>query len=316
MTDGLVRAPALAADALDGRAYLASLLREGVRAGLLAPGEADRVLGEAMEILRGQAERLTMRRSSSLRAEIAQELFDSVLFTAGVALKACPSPEEALDALRTRPLGELFLAGQARIRRKVAAARLWHARLGEELFLSPNRFWRGSAVDGIGGFFAAYRPDFFAQRTIITADYPAYLPLPPLCGIEFIERYLDALFRENRFCRAFSPAAADAALRAYRADYAGIPMNLCGVLFASAAGCVLSRRPARSLSPDAELLARRFTDAPGIAAAFEGALPLLTEELALDARTVAYLARCIPSAAQDAARALALGHPELAFPSR
>ena len=316
MTGGVVRASALNAAALDGQAYLASLLREGVRAGALSQAEADRALYGAMEILREQAEKLTQRRSSSVRAEIAQELLDSVLFTAGVALKAYPTQEEAAAALRTLPFGDLFRAGQARIRRKLAAARLMHTRLAGELFLSPNVFWRGSAVDGIGGFFTAYRPDLFAQRTLITADYPTYLPLPPLCGIEFIERYLETLFWENRFCLAYSPGAADALLRGFRADYAEIPMNLYGVLLASSLGCVLSRRPARSLMPDTAYLARRFSDARELETALGAAAPLLCEELSLDARTAAYVTRSIPAAADGAARSLSLGHAGLAFPSR
>ena len=80
----------------------------------------------------------------------------------------------------------LEAAGQALISRKLDTARLLHARLKQNLFDSENVFYRGTIVDGIEGFFRAYRPAFFAQETHITADYP---PLNAVegTGIEFVE---------------------------------------------------------------------------------------------------------------------------------
>lgn len=186
---------------------LIPLTEYGLRHGLLTEDDLRRLRAESLPLLRCQAERLTGGRSSSLPAETAEALLDSVFYTVSLALKRCASPEEALTLLRQQPLDTLFAAGQKRLTRKVQAARLMHDELTRSLFSTPNAFYRTTLVDGIAGFFKLYRPALFAQETHITADYPLFLPLQNQTGIEFIERYLQNALCENGFLRCF-PAEA------------------------------------------------------------------------------------------------------------
>ena len=155
---------------------LIPLTEYGLRHGLLTEDDLRRLRAESLPLLRCQAERLTGGRSSSLPAETAGALLDSVFYTVSLALKRCASPEEALTLLRQQPLDTLFAAGQKRLTRKVQAARLMHDELTRSLFSTPNAFYRATLVDGIAGFFKLYRPALFAQETHITADY-ALIPM-------------------------------------------------------------------------------------------------------------------------------------------
>lgn len=112
-----------------------------------------------------------------MRTETAQALLDSVFYTLGIALKDFPTPDAALQGLKSRPLAALLTEGQDCIRRRVAAARARHRRLAGALFETENVFYRATAADGIRGFFRLYRPALFANETHITADYPLLLPL-------------------------------------------------------------------------------------------------------------------------------------------
>ena len=103
--------------ALDGQRYLASLLAEGLRTGLLTESDAGRVRDESLLLLREQAERWTDGRCGSIRAENAQALLETVFYAAGVSLRTRGTPEAAIAALRETPLRKLYETGQA--------ARLW-----------------------------------------------------------------------------------------------------------------------------------------------------------------------------------------------
>lgn len=226
---------------------LIPLTEYGLRHGLLTEDDLRRLRAESLPLLRRQAERLTGGRSSSLPAETAEALLDSVFYTVSLALKRCASPEEALTLLRQQPLDTLFAAGQKRLTRKVQAARLIHDELTRSLFSTPNAFYRATLVDGIAGFFKLYRPALFAQETHITADYPLFLPLQNQTGIEFIERYLQNALCENGFLRCFPAEAVHELICAQHADYALIPMNLLEPALTAALLCALDGLSANSL---------------------------------------------------------------------
>ncbi len=182
--------------------YLVSLLTEARRCGLLPQKEMERFQMDSLSLLAVQSERYSGGTSSSIRVEKAQELLAGIYYTVGTALKACPTPEAALDMLRQEPLAALFEAGQRRIQRKLHTARLLHRRLKRELFATPNVFYHATAVEGIDGFFKLYRPALFPQETHITADYPTFMERPELTGIEFIEAYCSSWIMRTAFCGA------------------------------------------------------------------------------------------------------------------
>lgn len=80
--------------------YLVSLLAEARRCGLLPQAEMERFQMDSLSLLAVQSERYNGGASSSIRVEKAQELLAGVYYTVGAALKACPTPEAALELLR------------------------------------------------------------------------------------------------------------------------------------------------------------------------------------------------------------------------
>ena len=291
---------------------LIPLTEYGLRHGLLTEDDLRRLRAESLPLLRCQAERLTGGHSSSLPAETAEALLDSVFYTVSLALKRCASPEEARTPLRQQPLDTLFAAGQKRLTRKVQAARLMHDELTRSLFSTPNAFYRATLVDGIAGFFKLYRPALYAQETHITADYPLFLPLQNQTGIEFIERYLQNALCENGFLRCFPAEAVHELICTQHADYALIPMNLLEPTLTAALLCALDGLPANSLrcAPDAAERLLRGRSAPDLSKRFAVVLPALCREIHCPPRFQSYLHRCLPALAAVLAQNHPLEKPE------
>lgn len=260
--NGLTNICAMDPAALRQGEYLASLLTEAQRCGLLSQSDMERFQMDSLSLLAVQSERYNGGASSSIRVEKAQELLAGIYYTVGVALKACPAPEEALALLRQEPLAALFEKGQRRIQRKLHTARLLHRRLKRELFSTPNVFYHATAVDGIDGFFKLYRPALFPQETHITADYPTFAQRPDLTGIEFIEAYLQQLDHENRFLRCFAPEAVYPLLCGVDVSYADLPINLYEPVALTALCCVVTGQPPETLSYDHKALAMRLSELP------------------------------------------------------
>ena len=195
--------------------------------------------------------------SGSVRIETATELLTSIFFVIGTALRAYPTENDVITALCTVPTAQLYADGQRRIQQKLQTARLLHHRLRQHLFVTPNVFYRATAIDAIGGFFKLYRPELFAHERHITADYPTFFGLPPLFGIAFIEQYQKDIAYENRFCRSFAPSCVDTLLREQQPRYAQTVMNLFSPVLTAAIGCVLTAQPIRQLQYDRAVLSAR-----------------------------------------------------------
>ena len=238
-------------ETLNERAYFSSFLQSALSFGLLNDSDSERIQNELLSLVSRQIERYNNGDSSSIRVETAQELTDSIFYTIGVFLKP-KAVSDALDAVKTRPLAQLFAAGQKMILRKVSVCKLSHVSLVRNLFQTSNEFYTSTVRDGIGGFFKLYRPETFAHRTIITADYPTMCGEGLLCGIEFIERYLHNLFFENAFLRHFSSETAHAFLSRYNPAYEKTPANLCEPILYTALLCELCNKDPLALSLTSE----------------------------------------------------------------
>ena len=169
-----------------------------------------------------------------MRIERAEELLESAMFSVSMALKVELTPEDALKKLKRTQIRTLFAEGQKLIGRKILICRAMHKKLCKQLFDTPNVFYRSTVIDGIAGFFKLYDPLFGGQILHITADYPTCLGRPGVCGIEFIESYLQRIRAENDFLRLFPAKNVHVFLEKLVPAYAETPMNLFEPVFGRA----------------------------------------------------------------------------------
>ena len=288
---------------LDERRYLITLSEKAAERGMLTDNDLVRIQSQLFALIARQADKLTRGESSSVTAETAVNLTESVFFTVGVRLKREGIPDRAAELLRDVPIEELFDGGMDCISRMMTAARRLQGEILGNFFDTPNVFYVGTARGGIDGFFKLYRPQFGAHEVHITADYPLLGTNPRLDGIEFIAAYLRGIAAENEFLMSFSPQKVHRLLSAaYGGDYAESPVNLCEPVLMSALCLTVLGRSPQGLDVaenEREALRRNFDTVPEdeLCAAFDSALSSLGETLSLSARTEGYLRRNLPKLA-------------------
>lgn len=241
-------------------AYFHLLLREAEQSGLLSAAALSNIKVQLVSLLAGQAQQYTGYENSSVRAETAERLLQSVCYTLGVALKGLPDTASGITALSEKPLAALFQTGQTYLTRRVSAA--W--RLYEKVRytrIPTGLLAYNDTLNGIHTFFSSYEPERFAQDAGGSIDYPLLLACPETGGVTFLYEYLRRLLLENRFCAGFSPQAIASVLRAHSPGYQELLLNISRQVLQNALGCVLAGRDVHTLhlsDDDRDYLAARL----------------------------------------------------------
>lgn len=289
---------------LDGREYMASLMAAALECGILSQTDAQRISGGLMALLQQQTDLLTAGRSSSVQVTRAQGLMASAAYAIGIELKHAQTADDAARLLASVPLKELHAQGIRRIKKEMGMAKLMQKRILSRLFPTPNHFYRGTIEGGVNGFFKLYRPQFGAQETHITADYPVCIGKIELCGIEFMVKYLSCIDAENAFMCRFDPEKVHRMMLSESREYADCPLNLFEPVFACAVGLMLLRRDPTGLDLshadvsrlEATLSAADEADAVRMVS---GAGAALSRGLELGSAADKYIGLCAPRIAQS-----------------
>ena len=286
-------------DKLNERYYFDSLTQQALSCGSLSETDMEHIQSDLLLLLAKQAEQYTNGKSSSIPNETAQKLLTSIVFIIGMQLKTFSSPENAVQALLHKPIGELFNNGMDILHRKMVTVRRLQRKITENLLDTPNVFYRSTVIDGINGFFKLYQPQFSAQEIHITADYPTYMGRPRLDGIEFIEQYLLCLQAENDFCVLFHSSDIHYLLCGLTQDYRSCPMNLFEPILLSTLGLVMLGRSPQRLDltqEDVSQLQNLFIgkSKKEICSILESTLTRLEQNITLSPRSQKYIRRCLP----------------------
>ena len=292
----------ISAESIHPKYYFQALIEQSASCGLLTDRDISAMQLELMTLLAEQTDQWSHGESSSIPTEKAQEMMASVMFVLGVQLKTYPTPEQAVELLKTKPLKSLFECGLKLVRSKMAISRRLQKQIADNLLNTPNVYYRSTIVDGINGFFKLYRPQFTAHEIHITADYPVLAGRPEVNGIEFIEQYLRCIEAENAFCRCFDAEDIHDLLCGLTPDYPQIPMNLFEPVLLSALGLILVNRNPVLLDlhqKDIDLLQQQFSGQPvhEIQDSLEKALLVLDWKIKLPQTAIEYAFFCMPGIA-------------------
>ena len=201
-----------------------------------------------MELLAGQIVRFTAGERSSVPAETARELMDSLCMTLQVQ-----NPAHARQLLHGNAAAALA-AGQKHLKYRWALCRqLWRraaktAPVWQNLALRETLESSGRAVAAK----AAYDVQFFAHELPCSIDYPLCNPMPEtLHGAEYLAEYLKRLCEENALLAAVDQAAAQRMAAASCPDYMALLVNLCEPTAVQLLGKSFLRSPLEPLELDA-----------------------------------------------------------------
>lgn len=196
MTD-IERSGALHLDDLDSEYYLVSLLKVASDRGLLSEKEFKRINDEVNSEIARVIIRSSHGKSSSIRSEVAMTIAESVTFTISMGLKKEPNPDLALKRLKADNILNIFLDGTKAISTKLKYIKHIYSIIKKDIVAVDNETYKGF-MPAIAGFIKKYNPDYTAHFTHITADYPVAINIEKLAGVEYIAKYIEAFYYENK----------------------------------------------------------------------------------------------------------------------
>ncbi len=211
----------------------------------------------------------------------------SINYTLGLFLKSLPNPERVAAELLETPLLVMYQKGSARISRKKHTARhFYEMAMANKLITLHYTYNATLKPEGIGQFFRLYDTDFAAQEIPASIDYQLCNPVTDLTGIEFIQKYLENLYLENKFCGNFNPFDLHCLLYGFDTGYPDLLINIFEIVFTTALGCVLIKRPVAKLdltADEVQSLRNRLAqdDAELIAFKLRQAMEVVCRELKL-----------------------------------
>lgn len=205
----------------------------------LSPEDALRAQEALWALLRRQA-RLYAPESSSLPAETAAALTESVLLTLGA--------DRDPRVLLAPDLPEKFRQGQRRLAQKLEISR----RLWQTAWATRPEAENRSLLDTLNSlkhFPDRYDLRFFAQEIPCDIDYQLSQPVPEtLRGVDYVNEWLRRLCLEQNFLDRFDPALVRAVLDRSCPDYRGLLINLYEPIAVNSLGLVLLGDDPRSLT--------------------------------------------------------------------
>lgn len=189
----------------------------------LTAEEKERMTYRLMALLAKQAERYTAGESSSIAADTAQELLESLQYTLFVAAGETDGNERLLNV----DLTDLTVLGREKLRQGLEhTKRLWEAvcRTAPDI----ENLYYADTLRGIGDYFGRYDLIFFAHMKPPCIDYPLLSPVDEsLQGITYTWEYLRRLLAENLLLSRLDAKAVQRVLRAMGMNKKDAYLNLC-----------------------------------------------------------------------------------------
>ena len=234
---------------LSGESYFSSILREAYVCGLLSDLDVENIQLQCIKLLADKSERYNGGQSSSIRVETAESIMKSNLYTIGLYLKSLPTPDCAVDQLKTAMISEMYKKGRELINVKFQTAKHIYKLAQKNKLISFNHAYNATiSANGIGIFFKSYDPAYEAHESPASIDYQLCNPVADLAGVEFMQKYLENLYLENQFCGNFAAEDIHHLLCGYDEGYKDLLINIFEQVLTAALGCLLANRDVAKLN--------------------------------------------------------------------
>ena len=237
---------------VDDKNYFLSLLEVSYTSGIIGERVFENIRNELIAVLADKCRKYTSNEIGSVRTELADELMKSITFTIGIYLKSFEDNEKAINELINTGIGNCLKCGEKRLKQMVKSSRLFYEQLKNSAVNIDNEIYNSTLFGGLGGFFKLYDTEFFAHEINITADYRTMIYPIGYHGIEFIRRYMEYIYIENKICKRFDERKIKRLLAYYAVDYESnvrdMELNICSVVLANAAACYIAGEDIFSLN--------------------------------------------------------------------
>ncbi|MGH4123727.1 MAG: DUF6179 domain-containing protein [Clostridium sp.] len=225
---------------LNQECYLQSILQEAYSLKLLTDSELENIQMQCIKLLAKQTERYTSGDSSSVKAETAESILQSIFYSIGIYLKSFQDTDRSLEVLKQEPLIEFFQHGKRLIEASLSSTKEMLYEIQNNIIITDNIAYNDTIKKGIEIFFSTYDVEFAAQDTPASIDYPLSNDKMELVGIEYMNSYLEKLSFENEFCKNFTDHDIHCLLLGYDEHYKDLLINIFGLVLTNLAGSLLA----------------------------------------------------------------------------
>jgi hypothetical protein len=205
-----------------------------------------------LELFTREANRYTNAESSSIPVEAAQSLLQSITFSMGSYLKTFADVGTQLTILKEKDMSALFLSGQETVEQRYKSAQELLRKLTDGLMRINLIAYQDTVRKGLPKFFHDYDMEFAAHENAGDIDYPSFVTVTDLQGVEYIEEYLRRLCLENEFLNCFSAKDINLLLIAYDREASHMLINLFELVLINALGCKLLDKEIKILDISAQ----------------------------------------------------------------
>lgn len=231
--------------------YAASLMAICSAQGIISAEQSRKIMEELFEDFAEIAAQYTFRESSSLRRELAEQLYSSVLYRADVYLLSLGSDAKAAQALAAIPMKRILELGRDELLRihegnRAIFKRAYNSRL--DISIPEYRHIMLTAFDR---YYQRYSARFNARSICTHIDYPILGHPAQAIEVEgalFIRDYYYCIALENEFCQMFDIEDIRRLLKAEYGGFGLIGVNICEAVCRRVFGNILLGRGGFSLS--------------------------------------------------------------------
>ncbi len=228
---------------LDPNQYVLSLLKEGIRAGLLDKHALYTIQEKIISVLKDLIMRYTKGESASVKTETAEAILSSIYYAMDACVSRLNSPEEGLALLKSASINVIHEKGIGIVKSYVEETKERYREMRRNKPDVPQEIYNSTVLEALPGFFRDYNMMFNAHDTTASIDYPLVFDDMSVRGIFYIRNYIENIDIENRFCRCFGQEAVIRLLenygRVYQINYKESPYNFFEVVINNAIFSVL-----------------------------------------------------------------------------
>lgn len=237
--------------------YFESLIKAAYDEGLLGDDEAQRIQMDCFYLLAEKTKKYTGG-SSSFVADDGESIMKSNVYTISLHLKSLPTNMDAIEAVKAIPLGELYALGQKNIQTRLATCRYLYHEILKNMVDIDQLCYLSTLTESVRQFFERYT-DYHAWYHAhelpkgVAFHYPICYPgyigkqgvyahskLEDFVGIEYVQRYLQAVYYENLFCKCFDSEAIHRLLMDENTAYSSERFNIFEKVLSRAVGRIVA----------------------------------------------------------------------------
>jgi len=276
---------------IDSDHYTLTLLQEASYAGLIDEPTVVRIHTEIMSLLQETIIKYTHGESTSIRAETAERILTSILYSIDAQLKGFSDHEAALNSLKAETIKGTYQKGFDLMSSCIEETKMLYRKIADSKLKVDLYAYNETIDEALPEFFAIYDSAYNAQDTWASMDYPLLFNDIQGSGIFYIKQYLKYLAIENYFCSRFDPMAVDKLLnnygKVYRIDYRETLINILEILLTNSIFSVLSGNSALELritKQQHEILMEKFESLDNnlCSSIIDQAIVSLLDELRID----------------------------------